>query len=346
MIDWNPNDMLYAPLRLADGRIVGRLSVDDPLDGKQPTQESLAPLELFLHLAAVAIENGQLIQQLNNAKIQVQEYANELEEKVADRTRELKRAQDSLLKAERLAAIGELAAMVGHDLRNPLTGIAGASYYLKKTRGKRLDQKANDMLNTIDKAVQYSNKIIDDLLEYSREIRLEMSVANPKVVATNVLAVVGVPENIRVVDLTESEPEMRVDVGKLKRVFVNLIKNAVDAMPEGGTLTIRRWRRGENVEISFSDTGTGMSEDTLGKLWTPLFTTKAKGMGFGLPICKRLIECHGGKISVNSRLGEGSEFVISIPVEPKAEGRNENTLVEVPDSSLVGNQERTRAPAQ
>ena len=340
MIDWNPNDMLYAPLRLADGRVVGRLSVDDPVDGKRPTKESLAPLELFLHLAAVAIENGQLIQQLHNAKTEVQEYANKLEVKVADRTRELKEAQGSLLKAERLAAIGELAAMVGHDLRNPLTGIAGASYYLKNKHGQRLDGKANDMLNTIDKAVQYSNKIIDDLLEYSREIRLELDAVNPKMMTTNVLAAVDVPENIRVVDLTESQPRMRVDVDKLKRVFVNLIKNAVDAMPEGGTLTIRSTRKGGNVEISFSDTGSGMTKETLGKLWTPLFTTKAKGMGFGLPICKRFIECHGGKISVKSRLGVGSEFVISIPLEPKVEERSEKTLVEVPESLLVADQER------
>ncbi len=330
MIDWNPNDMLYAPLRLADGRIVGRLSVDDPLDGKRPTKESLAPLELFLHLAAVAIENAQLIYQLHDANVQVQDYANKLELKVADRTRELKEAQGNLLKAERLAAIGELAAMIGHDLRNPLTGIAGASYYLKTKYGQRLDGKANEMLDTVEKAVQHSNKIINDLLEYSREIRLELNVVNPKVITKESLAAAEVPRSVRVVDLTESEPKLRVDVDKLKRVFVNLIKNAVDAMPEGGTLTIRSSLKGENVEISFSDTGTGMTNDVLNKLWSPLFTTKAKGMGFGLPICKRFIEeGHGGKISVKSTPGRGSEFVISLPLKTKAEERDEETLVNV-----------------
>jgi signal transduction histidine kinase len=304
--------------------------VDDPLDGKRPTKESLAPLELFLHLAAVAIENAQLIHQLNNANIQVQDYAIKLELKVADRTRELKEAQDNLLKAERLAAIGELAAMIGHDLRNPLTGIAGASYYLKTKYGPRLDDKANEMLDTVEKAVQHSNKIVNDLLEYSREIRLELDVANPKVITKESLAAVEVPRSVRVVNLTESEPELRVDVDKLKRVFVNLIKNAVDAMPEGGTLTIKSRLKGENVEISFSDTGTGMTNDVLNKLWSPLFTTKAKGMGFGLPICKRFIEeGHGGKISVKSTPGRGSEFVISIPLKTKAEERDEETLVNV-----------------
>ena len=330
MIDWNPNDMLYAPLRLADGRIVGRLSVDDPLDGKKPTKESLAPLELFLHLAAVAIENAQLIHQLHDANIQVQDYANKLEVKVAERTRELKEAQGNLLKSERLAAIGELAAMVGHDLRNPLTGIAGASYYLKTKYSQRLDGKAAEMLETVEKAVQHSNKIINDLLEYSREIRLELNDVNPQAITEESLAAVEVPRNVRVVNLTDRKPQVKVDVDKVKRVFVNLIKNAVDAMPDGGTLTIKSRLKGENVEISFSDTGTGMSNEVLQKLWSPLFTTKAKGMGFGLPICKRFIEeGHGGKISVKSKPGQGSEFVISIPLKRKAEERDEETIVNI-----------------
>jgi PAS domain S-box-containing protein len=340
MIDWNPNDMLYAPLRLADGRIVGRLSVDDPLDGKRPTKESLAPLELFLHLAAVAIENAQLIHQLHDANVQVQDYANKLELKVADRTRELKEAQGSLLKAERLAAIGELAAMVGHDLRNPLTGIAGASYYLKTKYSQRLDKKAKEMLETVEKAVKHSNKIINDLLEYSREIRLELDLANPKVITEESLAAVEVPKSVRIVDLTETKPELRVDVDKLKRVFVNLIKNAVDAMPQGGTLTIKSRLKGENVEISLSDTGTGMTKDVLNKLWSPLFTTKAKGMGFGLPICKRFIEeGHGGKISVKSTPGRGSEFVVSIPLKRKAKERDDETSVIVTEPFLSVNKE-------
>lgn len=131
MVDWDPQDLLYAPLRLAEGRIVGTLSIDDPLDGRRPTKESLAPLELFIHQGAVAIENARLFQQLKDAKNQIKEYADQLELKVKQRTQELMKAQKRLLKTERLAAIGEIAAMVGHDLRNPLTGIAGATYYLK-----------------------------------------------------------------------------------------------------------------------------------------------------------------------------------------------------------------------
>ena len=150
MVDWNPQDLLYASLRLADGRIVGVVSIDDPLDGKRPTRESLASLELFLHQAAVAIENAKLIQQLNVAREQIREYVDQLELKVKQRTQELTEAQNRLLKSERLAAIGEIAAMVGHDLRNPLTGIAGATYYLKMKSGPKMGKKTKEMLELIE----------------------------------------------------------------------------------------------------------------------------------------------------------------------------------------------------
>ncbi|PIU59875.1 hypothetical protein COS86_01910, partial [Candidatus Bathyarchaeota archaeon CG07_land_8_20_14_0_80_47_9] len=114
MVDWNPDDLLYVPLRLPGGKVVGIMSMDDPEDGRRPTKESLAPLELFAHQAATAIENAKLIQQ-------VKEYAQHLEEKVEERTKQLKETQKRLVNSERLAAIGELAAMIGHDLRNPLT---------------------------------------------------------------------------------------------------------------------------------------------------------------------------------------------------------------------------------
>lgn len=317
MLDWDPNDLLLAPLRLADGRNVGVVSVDDPVDGKRPTKESLATLELFLYQAAVAIENAKLIQQLHQAKNQVQEYAEQLEAKVKERTGELVEAQNKLLKAQRLAAIGELAGMVGHDLRNPLTGITGAAYYLKMKTTAKLNDREREMLETIEKAIAHSNKIINDLLEYSREIRLELSETEPKSLLSEALSLIAIPKNIQVRDLTEKEPQVKVDKEKIRRVFVNIAKNAFEAMPDGGELTVKSLKEGENVVFVFSDTGTGMSKDVLNKIWVPLFTTKAKGMGFGLPICKRIVEAHGGRISVESAAGKGSTFTVTVPIELK-----------------------------
>ncbi len=334
MVDWDPQDLLYAPLQLADGRIVGILSVDDPMDGRQPTEESLAPLQLFIHQAAVAIENAQLIRRLNQAKAQLKADAAQLELKVDERTRELKKSQEKLLKAQKLAAIGELAGMVGHDLRNPLTGIAGAAYYLKSKLAPKADRKSREMLQLIEKDIEYSNKIVNDLLEYSCEQHLELSMTSPKLVLREALSLVEVPEDIALLDLTHRKPRVRIDAQKMKRVFINIIKNSIDAMPKGGTLTISSREENGNLKIAFVDTGTGIAKDVLKKLWIPLFTTKAKGMGLGLPICKRIVEAHGGDISVNSVPDKGTTFVINIPAKDKLRG-GEKLWVKTPESLLL-----------
>jgi len=118
-----------------------------------------------------------------------------------------------------------------------------------------------------------------------------------------------------VIDRTQEKLKIHLDKEKMQRVFVNIIKNAIDAMPKGGTLTVTNRKSNRSLEITFSDTGAGMSKETLGKIWRPLFTTKAKGMGFGLAICKRIVEAHGGKIFVKSTIGKGSAFTVSIPLK-------------------------------
>jgi signal transduction histidine kinase len=325
-VDWNPDDLLYIPLRLPDGKLVAVMSIDDPEDGRRPTEESLAPLELFAHQAAIAIENARLMQQ-------IKEYAQHLEEKVEERTKQLKETQQRLLKSERLAAIGELAAMVGHDLRNPLTGIEGATYYIKTKCGSKIDRNSQEMLRVIERDIVNSNKIINDLLEYSGEIKLDLNESNPRLMAKEALSAVEVPKNIRVANLTRCQPRINVDADKMKRVFVNIIKNAVDAMPNGGKLTIESRESNGDLEIVFSDTGAGMSEQTLSNIFKPLFTTKARGMGFGLSICKRLVEAHGGRISARSTIGKGSILTVTLPILPHSEEK-ENAWVNIPENLL------------
>jgi PAS domain S-box-containing protein len=452
-VDWNPDDLLYIPLRLPTGQVVGVMSIDDPKDGRRPNRDSLAPLELFAHQAAVAIENARLIRQLSDAKNQLQEYAEHLEEKVEKRTADLKKSEEKLksifaaspdsitatdlngniiecseqtvkmhgysskeelmgksafalilekdhqkamesmkrafrkgfeknveytfvtkdgrqfpaelsastvrdasgkpigfvaitkditerkqmeeqfLKSERLAAIGQLAAMVGHDLRNPLTGITGAAYYLNTKFGKKLDAKGQEMLDVIENDIEHANKIINDLLEYSKETKLELAESDPKSIIKEALSAVKIPKKIRIVDLTRKNPKVTVDVDKLKRTFVNIVTNAVDAMPRGGVLTIRSRKRNGNLEIVFTDTGTGMTRGMIEKVFTPLFTTKAKGMGLGLPICKRFVEAHGGRIHAKSAIARGTTFTITIPIKPKAEER-EKVWVNTAESLL------------
>ena len=308
MIDWHPQDMLYAPLRLpGDGRIVGIISIDDPLDGRRPTKDSLGPLELFVHQAAVAIENARLIGDLETARNKLKEYADQLELKVEERTREL-------MKAEKLATIGELAASVGHDLRNPLMGMSGAVYYLKMKMASQMDEKSKEMLGLIESDIKYSNKIVSDLLDFSGNIRLHPTQIRVKSLMGKILSKIEVPKKVQILDLTGGSLKVFVDGIQMMRAFGNLITNAIEAMPKGGKLEIKSEKTKNCLKITFRDTGVGISRKNLRKLFTPLFTTKAKGIGMGLAICKRIISVHGGSIDVKSKEGAGTLVTVAIPL--------------------------------
>jgi PAS domain S-box-containing protein len=244
----------------------------------------------------------------------MEEYSEGLELTVADRTQELVRAQNRLVEVERFSAIGELAGMVGHDLRNPLTGIKNAAYMLRKNQSKLVDNNSTEMLNTIDRAVDHANSIVGDLLDFSREIHLELEEHSPKSFVNYVLLAIKIPSNIVITQHIEESPCFWVDANKMERVFTNLIKNAIDAMPNGGRLEISSHQNADKIDFAFTDNGVGMSQEVIAKIFTPLFTTKSQGMGFGLAICKRIIEAHGGKITVESNPGKGTTFTLSIPI--------------------------------
>ncbi|MCW4024633.1 MAG: ATP-binding protein [Candidatus Bathyarchaeota archaeon] len=219
-----------------------------------------------------------------------------------------------LQKAERFSAIGELATMIAHDLRNPLQGIANAIFYLKRKANPQTTDKEKAVLKIIEDDVKYSEKIVKDLLDYSKAYRLDLKEATPKELVWTSLSLVAVPEKIVLSDCTTDEPLVMVDKDSVKRVFVNILSNAVDAMSNGGTLKISCEVIDGFACFMFSDTGFGMSKETQEKLFQALFTTKAKGMGFGLSICKRIIDAHGGKIIVESAVGVGSTFKICLPL--------------------------------
>ena len=257
-----------------------------------------------------------------------------LEGLVKEKTVQLEQAQAQLVKSERLAAIGELAGMVGHDLRNPLTGIKNAAYYLKKKGTTCPEGQAKEMLEIIDKAIDHSNKIINDLLDYSREMHLELTESEPCALLNEAMRMIQVPDRIQIVNHVLGETWFRVDADKMMRVFINLIKNAIDAMPEKGTLEITSHQIKGKVEIAFADTGIGIPDEVLPKLFSPLFTTKAQGMGFGLAICKRIVESHGGTITVKTAVNKGTTFTITLPVKPKLEVGGEKTWINMPESLL------------
>ncbi|MEM2969178.1 MAG: CHASE4 domain-containing protein [Candidatus Bathyarchaeia archaeon] len=321
----------YAVIKDAYGNFVLTMRVDTPRDFYKQALNSLFFFVIFVAIsiiiiviiATLLIERGVLtrIERLVVGVKKMGSSRNLSESLSWDSGDEISLLADAIDNTmnERNKAIRELAAMVGHDLRNPLTGISSAAQYLKKKYGSLMDEKGQEMLEVIEKDVQYSNKIINDLLEYSTAIRLDLRETTPKSLVTEALSHVAIPKNIQLIDSTQETLKINVDVDKMKRVFINLIKNAIDAMPKGGQLAINSENVNGNVKFVFADTGMGISEKHLKRIFEPLFTTKARGMGLGLSICKRIVEAHGGTISVESVQNKGTTFTITLPIEPKLE---------------------------
>lgn len=230
--------------------------------------------------------------------------------------RERKRMEEQRLRLEKLATMGELATMVAHDLRNPLASIRNACFYIKNTYPARADAECKnslEMLEIVEKEILAASNIVNDLLDFATRRPLQKKKQNINNPIDDSLKRIHTPENISVERKYAKKAAVAVDEKQLERVFINLTKNAAQAMPNGGTLTIATNETKDHVEIAFTDTGTGIQEENMNKLFSPLFTTKAKGIGIGLAICKKIVEQHGGTIEAQSKAGQGTTFTIKLP---------------------------------
>jgi signal transduction histidine kinase len=230
-------------------------------------------------------------------------------------TGELRKAQEKLLRQERLATLGQLGAGIGHELRNPLGAIKNAAYFLQMV----FEKPAPEVKETIDiiaKEVATSERIISSLLSYARPKPATRRKVNINDVIVEALSASSLPETVEVVSqLDEMIPTMLADPDQLRQVFVNLILNALQAMPKGGRLIVKSWSpRPDSVNVSVADTGVGIPQADLDKIFKPLFTTKAKGIGLGLAIVKTLVDGHDGTIDVQSEPDKGTTFTVRIPV--------------------------------
>jgi PAS domain S-box-containing protein len=242
-------------------------------------------------------------------------YSKNLEDLVNQKTKQLK-------DAERLAAIGATAGMVGHDIRNPLQGIIGDIYLAKADLSSmpQSDEKTSlqESLEAIMKNTEYINKIVTDLQDFAKPI-------NPCAEETNLKAIIdaltrksGLPENIQAeIEVDWKARRVMADSAFVKRILGNLVNNAVQAMPNGGKLTIQTRRDAEDVILTVEDTGVGIPEEAKAKLFTPLFTTKSKGQGFGLAVVKRMTEALGGSVTFESKVGKGTKFIVRLPPPKK-----------------------------
>ena len=236
---------------------------------------------------------------------QIKKYTEELEQQVEKRTQEL-------LEAQQLAAAGRMASMVGHDLRSPLQSIRNAAYLLR-----RQPARSEEMLNSIEASVDRALVMLEELRHRTRETPLKIEAIDLPELISDIIKDVAVMDPIKVEPLLD--PELRVvevDPLKVRRVLDNLIRNAIEAMPEGGKLTVETKGYGDHFTIKIADTGVGISKEQLPNLFKPFYTTKSKGLGLGLAYSLKAVEAHGGTIEVESKVGSGTTFKITMPVRP------------------------------
>ncbi|MBD3348151.1 MAG: GAF domain-containing protein [Candidatus Eisenbacteria bacterium] len=273
--------------------------------------------------------------ELSQARAELQELNDRLEQRVDERTRELHEMQDKIVQSGRLAAVGELAAGVAHELNNPLGGILGyIQYDIEKVRtcaGTGLSpeetRRLDEHLCQMERQAQRCRGIVRNLLRFSREsedtftaIDINAAISETIEFTEKQLAVRGIEV---VVDLDPSVPRVLGDAHQLQQVFANIILNARNAMPSGGRLLVRSGvgsERPDEVSIAFSDSGKGIREEYLGRVFEPFFTTSevGQGTGLGLSVGYGIVRDHGGDIDVESEVGIGSTFTIRLPVADQA----------------------------
>lgn len=245
---------------------------------------------------------------------ELRQYRDHLEELVEQRTEALTEAQQRLAEQERLAALGQFAGGIAHDLRQPLSVITNVGYFLKLYLSDP-DDKVVEYLNMLEEEVDYANRIIHDLLEFARTGQVRVKPVAISNLVTSVIEKHPPPEQVTIeLELADQLPQVYADPSHIHQVLANLVTNAYQAMPRGGTLTISVSVDPVELEIDVTDTGTGISPDNLEKIFEPLFTTKQKGVGLGLAISKKLVEANGGQLRVKSQPQKGTTFTLSLPL--------------------------------
>ncbi|MCK4951291.1 MAG: PAS domain S-box protein [Gammaproteobacteria bacterium] len=261
------------------------------------------------------------IMQRKKIEVELTKHHNHLEELVKDRTHELEVAQYELVRKERLATLGQLTATVSHELRNPLAAMRLSLYFIQKNTGVE-NEKLRQAVERLDRNVTRCDHIIDELLDFTRVTDMELKTVVFDDWLESMLAEHPVPEEIQFRrELSLGDLEVDIDPNRLRRAVVNTIENACHAMREGkdpnrvienARLTVTTETKAGRIEIGIQDTGTGIPEDAVEKIFEPLFSTKSFGVGLGMPIIEQIMEQHSGGVDIDSEVGKGTTVTLWI----------------------------------
>jgi PAS domain S-box-containing protein len=241
----------------------------------------------------------------------------EMQDALAERSRQLESMQEQLVQRERLALLGRVAGSMSHELRNPLGVIKNSVYFLKLVMGE--DERVKKHLGIMEREVTTATRIVTDLLDFARTSPPAPVDVAPADLVRDALDRVLLPAAVRVtVEVPADVPMLHVDPDQVRLVLDNLLRTAGQAMPDGGALTVSAAARGDRVRLVVADTGVGIPAENLARVFEPLFTTRARGIGLGLSIARALTESNGGTLGVESAPGIGSRFTLHFPACPEA----------------------------
>jgi two-component system, NtrC family, sensor kinase len=266
-----------------------------------------------------------MTERLSRAREEIRDFADHLEAKVREKTAELERAQGQMVRSEKMAAIGQMAAGVAHEINNPLTGVITFAHLLKKSIPK--GGREEEDLKTIIGEAERCSRIVRGLLDFARGGEIVRKSIDVTDVLEKTLALMEYQASFHNITVerayTENLPEIEADQDQVQQIFVNLIANAAEAMCGDGRLTLATSKvdevgpNGPGVCVRVADTGPGIDPEDLKRVFDPFFSTKetGEGTGLGLSVTYRIVENHGGRITVSSQPGGGAEFVVALPVK-------------------------------
>lgn len=274
--------------------------------------------DVLLTAVARAAEKKRLTDEKRRLEEEIKSYAEELETRVAERTAELVETHQRLVHQERIAALGRAAAQVAHEVKNPLAGLLLYSLHLQ-SKAEKFSESEASLVNKIADTINQLIRRVEQILGFARPLSLSPRPGDLNRIVNDVLELLRPQLTANKVEVRMSPDRNRatvmLDEASMNGALLNLILNAIEAMPKGGTLSITTEAVDETLRLEITDTGRGISEEEAKNIFEPFYTTKEQGLGLGMPYAKKIIEQHGGLISLRSQFGEGTTIYVTLPAQ-------------------------------